>query len=589
MSPQFKINPVTLIFDDPKLETEYTNQNYKSFLLQARIAFLIGATLYPIFGILDSWFVPEENLLTVWTWRLSFLGLGVAIFLLNYTKVFKHFYFLAMAIIGFIAATGLIVIYTYLPAETLAYYYPALILVVFWTYNFTGTRFIYALIIDIAVLVSYNLLAYKMEHPLSIILAHDIFLFSANIVAGSVGYLTEYNRRKLFFTNQLLQEERNSHQDARNDAESSNHAKSMFLANMSHEIRTPMNGVLGMIQVLRGTTLKEDQKHYLEILDSSSNHLLLLIDDLLDLSKIESGELVLDIDSFKTFSWITDIQNLVEPNFENKKTIFTTELSKNLPGYLEGDAARLLQVVVNLLNNAEKFTPNGEVKLEIGGELINENQFKLQVTVKDTGIGIADDKLEHVFEAFHQLETDRSINKGVGLGLAICKRLSDIMSGNLQVTSQLGKGSCFTFTTILSVPKENINLENTEQQFNIDHALSILLVDDNMINRFAARTLLEQAGHNIVEAENGKIAVEKTKLQSFDVILMDIYMPDMDGVSATRAIREGSTKAKHIPIIGLTASVMKYEKDLYLSAGMNAVVEKPIVINKLFKIIKSFL
>ena len=586
---QFKVNPITLIFDDPQLETEYTNQNYKSFLLQARIAFLIGATLYPIFGILDSWFVPEEDLLTVWIWRLSFLGLGVAIFLLNFTKVFKHFYFLAMAIIGFIAAAGLIVIYTYLPAETLAYYYPALILVVFWTYNFTGTRFIYALIIDIAVLISYNLLAYQMDHPLSIILAHDIFLFSANIVAGSVGYLTEYNRRKLFFTNQLLQEEKNSHHHARKNAESSNQAKSMFLANMSHEIRTPMNGVLGMIQVLRGTPLKEDQKLYLEILDSSSNHLLLLIDDLLDISKIESGKMVLDIDSFETFGWITDIQNLIEPIFENKETLFTTKVSENLPAYLEGDAARLLQIVVNLLNNAAKFTHDGEVKLAIGGEFIKENQFNLHITVKDTGVGIADDKLEHVFEAFHQLEIDRTTNNGVGLGLAICKRLTDIMDGNLQVASKLGKGSCFTFTTTLFVPKESLNLEGTEQKLKINRELSILVVDDNAINRFAARTLLEQAGHKIVEAENGKIAIEKIELQSFDVILMDIYMPEMDGVSATKAIREGNTKSKQVPIIGLTASVMKDEKDYYLSAGMNAVVEKPIVINKLIKIINNLL
>ena len=586
---QFKVNPITLIFDDPQLETEYTNQNYKSFLLQARIAFLIGATLYPIFGILDSWFVPEEDLLTVWIWRLSFLGLGVAIFLLNFTKVFKHFYFLAMAIIGFIAAAGLIVIYTYLPAETLAYYYPALILVVFWTYNFTGTRFIYALIIDIAVLISYNLLAYQMDHPLSIILAHDIFLFSANIVAGSVGYLTEYNRRKLFFTNQLLQEEKNSHHHARKNAESSNQAKSMFLANMSHEIRTPMNGVLGMIQVLRGTPLKEDQKLYLEILDSSSNHLLLLIDDLLDISKIESGKMVLDIDSFETFGWITDIQNLIEPIFENKETLFTTKVSENLPAYLEGDAARLLQIVVNLLNNAAKFTHDGEVKLAIGGEFIKENQFNLHITVKDTGVGIADDKLEHVFEAFHQLETDRTTNNGVGLGLAICKRLTDIMDGNLQVASKLGKGSCFTFTTTLFVPKESLNLEGTEQKLKINRELSILVIDDQAINRFAARTLLEQAGHKIVEAENGKIAIEKIELQSFDVILMDIYMPEMDGVSATKAIREGNTKSKQVPIIGLTASVMKDEKDYYLSAGMNAVVEKPIVINKLIKIINNLL
>ena len=369
-----------------------------------------------------------------------------------------------------------------------------------------------------------------------------------------------------------------------------NNAKSLFLANVSHEIRTPMNGVLGMIQVLRSTTLNEEQKHYIETLDRSSHLLLLLIDDVLDLSKIESGTLVLDIEPFKTFGWITDIQNLIEPLFENKKTIFITEVSEDLPAYLEGDATRLLQIVVNLLSNAAKCTYNGEVKLVIGGQLIKEDQFNLQFTIKDTGISIADDKLEHIFEAFHQLEADRTINSGVGLGLAICKRLTDIMNGSLQVTSELGKGSCFTFSATLSVPSEDFRIEDTVEKFKIDRELSILLVDDDSINRFAARSLLEQAGQKIiVEAENGQVAIEKIKSQSFDVILMDIHMPIMDGVSATRAIREGSTKAKQAPIIGLTASVMKDEKDQYLKAGMNAVVEKPIVINKLMKTIKQLL
>ena len=264
-------------------------------------------------------------------------------------------------------------------------------------------------------------------------------------------------------------------------------------------------------------------------------------------------------------------------------------MSENLPEYLEGDVVRLLQIAVNLLSNAAKCTYNGEVKLSIGGELIKENQFCLHFTIKDTGIGIADDKLNHIFEAFHQIETDRIINNGVGLGLAICKRLTDIMEGSLQATSTLGKGSCFTFSATLSVPKESFSIEEVEDKFKINRELSILLVDDDSINRFSARTLLEQAGHVIVEAENGKVALEKIKSQHFDVILMDIHMPVMDGVSATQAIREGNTKQNQVPIIGLTASVMKDEKERYLKAGMNAVVAKPIVIKKLIKIIQKSL
>jgi len=371
------------------------------------------------------------------------------------------------------------------------------------------------------------------------------------------------------------------------ETQQANNAKSLFLANVSHEIRTPMNGVLGMIQALRGTPLTEEQKLYIETLDGSSNFLLLLIDDLLDLSKIESGKLILDIEPFDTFGWITDVQNLIEPLFENQRTTFTTEVTESLPVYLEGDVTRLLQIAVNLLNNAAKCTPEGEVKFTVGGELLNDDKYNLTLSISDTGIGIADDQLRNIFEAFHQLQTDRTINNGVGLGLAICKRLTDIMQGSLQVASKQGEGSCFSFSTILTVPKENFRLEDSEEKYKIKRGLNILLVDDDPINRFAARSLLEQAGQNVVEAENGKMAIEEIESRFFDVILMDIHMPVMDGVSATLTIREGSTKSSNVPIIGLTASVMKDEKDRYLRAGMNAVVAKPIVIKKLMATIQK--
>ena len=372
-------------------------------------------------------------------------------------------------------------------------------------------------------------------------------------------------------------------------AQQASKAKSIFLASMSHEIRTPMNGIFGMLQVLRRTALNEEQQHYIETLDNCSKNLLLLIDDLLDLSKIESGKLVLNIEPFNIFDWVISIQNIVEPLFENNKTVFITEVSNNMPAHLEGDAARILQIITNMVNNAAKYTQAGEVKVTIGGQLITENQFNLQISVKDTGIGIADDKLEFIFDDFNQIEFDHTVNKGVGLGLAICKRLTDIMGGGLQVTSELGKGSCFTFSTTLSVPKESYHLKDTDEESKINRRLSILLVDDDLINRLLARRLLEDEGHSVIEADNGQVAIEKAKSGFFDVILMDIHMPIMDGVLSTQIIREGSTKGKQVPIIGVTASVMNDEKDLYLKAGMNAVVEKPILIEKLMKTIQQLL
>ncbi len=380
----------------------------------------------------------------------------------------------------------------------------------------------------------------------------------------------------------------NELQNALEQARQANNAKSLFLASVSHDIRTPMNGVMGMVDVLRGTPLDDEQVLYVDTLERSSNLMLMLVDDLLDLSKIESGKMVLDIEPFETFDWVTNVLNLCEPLFADKDAVFITEVSEELPHYLEADSARLLQIVSNLVGNAAKWTDSGEVKLSIAGQRIGENKFALRFAVQDTGAGIADDKLSHIFDAFYQSGTERVGNNGVGLGLAICKRLTDLMGGDLYVSSKLGEGSCFTFSAVLSVPEPGAVPINTDEELTITRELSILLVDDNQINRFAARTLLEQAGHKVVEAENGEEAIEKNNAQRFDVVLMDIHMPVMDGVLATQAIRGSDSAAREVPIIGVTASVMSDEKERYLAAGMNAVVAKPIVMNKLMKVIQDF-
>lgn len=378
-------------------------------------------------------------------------------------------------------------------------------------------------------------------------------------------------------------------EDARIQAESANRAKSLFLATMSHEIRTPLNGVVGMIQVLRDTALDRDQQAYIETLDSSSKSLMLLIDDLLDLSKIESGKLELDINSFATRDWIADIENLARPLFESSKVRFVIQLSNNLPTYLQGDASRLLQIAINLITNAAKFTQTGTVIFSLGGQITENEQFALELSVEDTGLGIQEDKLDLIFRAFHQLEVHQITNKGVGLGLAICKRLGDIMHGTLKVTSKPGEGSCFTFAVTLPVSAQQAPSVKDEDKLLLNRNLSILLVDDDNINRFVARSLLENEGIRVTEVENGQLAVDIVQQQSFDLILMDIQMPVLDGISATRIIRQNSDATQRIPIIGISASVMSDEKKRYLEAGMDAVVEKPIVIENLCRTIQSIM
>lgn len=296
-----------------------------------------------------------------------------------------------------------------------------------------------------------------------------------------------------------------------------------------------------------------------------------------------------DIDTFETFSWITDIQNLTEPLFENKNIIFITEINETLPTYLKGDAARLLQITVNLISNASKYTQTGEVKLSIGGDLTNDEIFQLNISVRDTGSGIAENKLENIFEAFHQVEYDRTTNKGVGLGLSICKHLADIMNANMQVTSTPGSDSCFSFEVELPVATEPHNSPCKTEETENTALLSVLLVDDEAVNRMATRTLLEQRGHTVIEAENGQLALEKIKTQEFDVVLMDIHMPVLGGIETTIEIRKNLQLNSKIPIIGLTASVMSDERHRYLASGMNAVVEKPVMIEKLIKTIQQLL
>lgn len=367
------------------------------------------------------------------------------------------------------------------------------------------------------------------------------------------------------------------------EAKAADKTKSLFLANMSHEIRTPMNGVMGMTQIMYGTDLDDEQKLYMDAINSSSKSLLLIIDDLLDLSKVESGKLSLNIKPFKTFEWVTDIHNVVDPLFENRETNFTTEIDPSLPAELEGDSTRLFQIVVNLLCNASKFTPHGEVFLKVGGYSIDDQQYLFQVMVKDTGIGIEQSQLVNIFDAFKQLSADRASNKGVGLGLTICKRLSQIMGGEIRVESTLNEGTSFYFEVPLPVV-EQYETFTLEQEIQTD-VLNILLVDDDHINRLVARSLLVQHGHRVAEAEDGQQAMEKLAASGFDIILLDIHMPVMDGIEVTRHIRASSESYKHIPIIGLTASVMSDEKERYLQEGMNKVVEKPIDIHRLLEVI----
>lgn len=370
-------------------------------------------------------------------------------------------------------------------------------------------------------------------------------------------------------------------------ANQANSTKSLFLANMSHEIRTPMNGVLSMVQVLQNTDLTAQQQYYLQSLDRSGKNLLALLDELLDLSKIESGTLELNIQPFILWRWIEDILMLVEPMFEEGSVILTVDVDNDMPYSLEGDETRLRQIVLNLVSNAEKYTEQGEVKLKICGHCIGTDTFELVIELEDTGVGISAQKLETIFEPFQQISPERTANKGVGLGLSICKRIVDKMDGKLIVLSEQGDGSKFILKVLLPIGKLIESDEHDKQITVIARSLSILVADDDRISRLAVQTLLAGQGHKITPVENGQQAIDALKDGNYDILLMDIHMPVMDGVAATKLIKQQSLT--NAPVIAMTASVMTDERESYFEAGIDALIEKPFNFDLLCQMIAKMI
>jgi PAS domain S-box-containing protein len=371
---------------------------------------------------------------------------------------------------------------------------------------------------------------------------------------------------------------------AKERAESASEAKGQFLSTMSHEIRTPMNAVNGLIKLLQDTKLDLEQKNLFEKLNSSTENLLNVINDVLDFSKIESGLLKLENKSFDFHKQIRRIIDSFEYRAEEKSDNLSFTIEKNIPTILKGDPTRLHQILMNLVSNAIKFTENGMVKIHC--KYINkiEKKHQIEINVIDTGIGISPENLSNIFESFKQ-EDDSTTRKygGTGLGLAICKQLVELMGSKLEVKSTKGMGSDFYFRLLLEEGKLcDIEPDKKPQ---IDHkvlkGIKILYAEDNSFNQFIGSSIMQKWNAEIDIAENGKIAIEKIKNKNYDIILMDLQMPVMGGIEACKIIRQ-ELKLK-IPIIALSANVVKGTIQKCLDAGMNDYIPKPFEPDFLYK------
>jgi len=373
-------------------------------------------------------------------------------------------------------------------------------------------------------------------------------------------------------------------------ADEANAAKSRFLSRMSHEIRTPMNAIIGVSEILLREPKDEEQKEYLETIKNSGKALVLLINDILDLSKIEAGKMELVEDDYEFKPMIHDVSNMIKNRIGEKPIQFVCDLDSKIPAILNGDGLRIRQILINLLNNAVKFTDGGSIKLSVNvGEILGDD-VQLLFAVQDTGMGIKEEDLKSLFKSFSQVDTKKNKGKeGTGLGLAICAELVNMMGGSLTVESEYGMGSCFSFSIFQKIGVKKEIKTNEIIKFTAPNA-HILLVDDNAMNRKIACNLLAPLKMKIDLAENGKKAIEKIENKKYDLIFMDHMMPVMDGLEATIQIRNKEGEYyNNVPIIALTANVMTEAQKEFLDAGMNGYVAKPIETDKISYILYKFL
>lgn len=375
---------------------------------------------------------------------------------------------------------------------------------------------------------------------------------------------------------------------AQRQAEDANRAKSDFLANMSHEIRTPMNAVIGLSHLCLQTMLTDRQRDYVSKIHYSSRALLDIINDILDFSKIEAGRLELEKANFNLHTAMANIDSLVGHMAREKNLTFEISVAADIPKFLLGDATRLRQVLLNLASNAVKFTNAGSVNILAQLHRLDQNEIELKFTVTDTGIGLTEEQITHLFQPFTQADSSTSRKfGGTGLGLVICKRLVQMMGGNIWIESQPGQGSNFNFTATFGIGHETTNAEenamalraNAQQNLQGKH---VLLVEDNPFNQQVAKELLENIGMHVTIAFNGQEALQELNRKAFDIVLMDVQMPVMDGYEATRHIRINPSLSSQC-VIAMTANAMPEDRQRCLSAGMDDFLTKPIMPEQLYQ------
>jgi PAS domain S-box-containing protein len=373
--------------------------------------------------------------------------------------------------------------------------------------------------------------------------------------------------------------------EAKEQAEAGTLAKNEFIASISHEFRTPMNGILGLSEILKNSPLNPDQSDLLKGIISSAENLLVLLNDVLDFSAIEAGKMEMNFQPFLLDRVLEDIALVVKLKASEKSLEFSIHTGPGVPNHITGDSHRLRQIILNLANNAVKFTDTGNISLQVKVAEKGPGKVYLRFEVTDTGMGIPQENISSLFQVFTRVKRDKSkVIAGTGLGLSICKKLTELMGGSIGVDSVVGKGSTFWFVLpfTLTAPQKGTQPQDVMAPQQLFKGRRVLVAEDNAINQKIVSFQLKKMGFEIDMTENGQEALERYNSGSYDLIILDIQMPVLDGYQVAKAIRSREKNTSmHAPIIALTANAMKGDRELYLEAGMDGYVSKPFTFETL--------